>query len=271
MPVILPLISIITISYNEKNNIENTINSVINQTYKNIEFIIIDGKSTDGTVDIINKYKEQISLFISEKDKGIYDAMNKANDLASGDYIIFLNSGDSFSSKTIVQEIIANTESFNYTLITGRTKIYYEKENLNLISPPSNIILDNNTKTYSHQSTFIHKKIYKFYNYNLNYKISADKEYWYKIKNTDNFNIKFHDLNIASFELGGVSNNHKNAINRRIEDIFIEYTYDKVTLNKFIIFFCTTILSYFLTKNEKFYFKKIYPLINKIKNKKVNK
>lgn len=89
-----PLITVITVSYNAVSSIEDTIKSVINQSYKNIEFIIIDGQSTDGTVDIIKKYEKQIAYWTSEPDNGVYDAMNKGIDKSTGEWIIFLGADD---------------------------------------------------------------------------------------------------------------------------------------------------------------------------------
>jgi glycosyltransferase involved in cell wall biosynthesis len=86
---IKPLVSIITVVYNSERFLEKTIKSIINQTYSNVEYILIDGASTDGTVDIIKIYEKFISKWISEKDNGLYDAMNKAIEMATGDYLWF--------------------------------------------------------------------------------------------------------------------------------------------------------------------------------------
>src|SRR5215217_1386671 len=92
-----PVLSVITVVYNNVKDIERTMLSVLGQTYKAIEYIVIDGQSTDGTLQVVEKYKSSLAKIISEKDKGIYDAMNKGISLATGNYIIFMNSGDEFS------------------------------------------------------------------------------------------------------------------------------------------------------------------------------
>ena len=102
----MPVFSIITISYNAEATIERTIKSVLGQNYPDIEYIIVDGLSTDGTMDIVEKYRGKISKILSEKDAGIYDAMNKGLALASGDYVWFINSGDSIYSDDTVSEIV---------------------------------------------------------------------------------------------------------------------------------------------------------------------
>ena len=101
-----PLISVITVSYNAVSTIEDTILSVINQTYTNIEYIIIDGGSADGTVGIIEKYVDRISYWVSEPDKGIYDAMNKGLKVANGDWAIFMGSDDVFFNNKVIMLVI---------------------------------------------------------------------------------------------------------------------------------------------------------------------
>lgn len=100
-----PLISVVTVSYNAVLTIEQTILSVINQTYPYVEYIIIDGGSTDGTVDVIKKYADRIAYWVSEPDKGIYDAMNKGIKMATGKWINFMNSGDSFYNDDVIKGI----------------------------------------------------------------------------------------------------------------------------------------------------------------------
>ncbi|GAA3992281.1 glycosyltransferase family 2 protein [Mucilaginibacter dorajii] len=104
-----PRLSVITIVYNNVLDIERTMLSVLNQTYNNIEYIIVDGLSNDGTLQVIEKYKDRVSKFISEKDKGIYDAMNKGLAIATGDYVIFMNSGDGFYDADTVKYVFATT------------------------------------------------------------------------------------------------------------------------------------------------------------------
>lgn len=103
-----PKISIITVVYNGEQFLEGTIKSVMNQTYSNIEYLIIDGKSKDKTVDIIKDYEPHISQWISERDKGLYDAMNKGLKMATGDFVLFMNAGDRLASPTVVEQVFSN-------------------------------------------------------------------------------------------------------------------------------------------------------------------
>lgn len=116
------MISVITVSYNAVSTIEQTILSVINQTYSNIEYIIIDGGSTDGTIDIIRRYEDKIAYWVSEPDRGIYDAMNKGASKANGEYIAFLNSDDWYELDAV--SIIAQFADGKTDLISGIIKLY---------------------------------------------------------------------------------------------------------------------------------------------------
>ncbi|WP_291275238.1 glycosyltransferase, partial [Flavobacterium sp.] len=100
------MISVITVNYNNDNGLKKTIESVINQTYKNFEFIIIDGGSTDQSSEIIKNYQDKINYWVSEPDKGVYSAMNKGIKVANGDFLIFMNSGDVFINENVLQNVV---------------------------------------------------------------------------------------------------------------------------------------------------------------------
>jgi glycosyltransferase involved in cell wall biosynthesis len=105
-----PTLSVITIVYNDVKNIEHTLLSVLQQTYTNIEYIVIDGNSNDGTTEIIKRYQNRIAKFICEKDEGIYDAMNKGLAISTGDYVLFMNSGDEFYAPDTVENVFASAD-----------------------------------------------------------------------------------------------------------------------------------------------------------------
>lgn len=116
-----PILSVITIVYNNVKDIERTVLSVVNQTYRNIEYIIVDGLSDDGTLDVVHKYENRIARIISEKDEGIYDAMNKGLAVAKGDYVIFMNSGDEFFDVGTVAAVFASAD--NADVYYGETEM----------------------------------------------------------------------------------------------------------------------------------------------------
>ena len=114
-----PKISVITVCYNADDTIEETIKSVIGQDYSNYEYIIIDGGSNDGTVKIIEKYKYKIAFFVSERDDGIYDAMNKGFNHTTGEWVIYVNSGDGFYNNKALSNLVGNTNISNYDIVYG--------------------------------------------------------------------------------------------------------------------------------------------------------
>jgi glycosyltransferase involved in cell wall biosynthesis len=119
-----PKLTVITIVYNNVRDIERTVLSVLNQTYPNIEYLVIDGASNDGTLDILKKYEGRLAQLISEKDKGIYDAMNKGLALASGEYILFMNSGDELYAADTVENVFASAPDAD--IYYGETEMYNE-------------------------------------------------------------------------------------------------------------------------------------------------
>lgn len=169
-----PIVSIITVVYNDKENIEKTIDSIINQTFESIEYIIIDGGSFDGTVDILKKYEHYLSYWISEKDEGIYDAMNKGIKHSNGEWLIFMNSGDFFYNNNVLKNIFLNKVYTQTDILYGNT---LAKNSESIIVPPR--LISKNffySSTICHQSVFFNKKMFSKNNlYNLKYRIIADR------------------------------------------------------------------------------------------------
>ena len=165
-----PLITIITVVYNGVQNLEETILSVINQTYDNIEFIIIDGASTDGTINIIKKYEEKIHYWISEKDTGIFDAMNKGILKSKGDYINFMNSGDFFTNIDLINDIakILNEEEIDF--LYGHQNI--ADGNYSKINIKNNIQFT--YLTLCHQVIFAEKNCFENNMFDLKYRWMCD-------------------------------------------------------------------------------------------------
>lgn len=204
------LVSIVTVVLNAEDLVEETILSVIEQEYPHIEFIIVDGGSTDGTIEIIKKYKDNISLFVSEKDNGIYDAMNKAIGLANGKWINFMNAGDSFVNQRSVSS--AMNEAFPNTDVLYGDHYYCDGGKKELRK--SNIQNVYSTIVFNHQSMFYKTKLLEKYRFDESFSIVADCETHIRAYKDGN---KFQYLNIpiANFLAGGV--NDKYRINTIIE------------------------------------------------------
>jgi glycosyltransferase involved in cell wall biosynthesis len=170
-----PLISVITVVYNGEDHIARTIESVIGQTYKQIEYIIIDGKSTDLTLDVIAGF-EGVDLLLSEPDSGLYDAMNKGLKAASGAYVWFLNTGDQIYSKDTVELMVAGLENLP-DIIYGGTMIIDENQNEigdRRLSPPDKLTWRSFRQgmVVCHQSLIVKRALAPAYN--LNYRLSSD-------------------------------------------------------------------------------------------------
>ena len=183
MHQIKPMVSIITVVFNSEAFLEKTILSVINQSYTDFEYIVVDGGSTDGTLQIIEKYNTYISAWISEKDKGLYDAMNKGMDMAKGNYLWFINSGDEIYSETVLSEIFSNQNTM-HDLIYGETEIIDYKGNIvgmRRHSAPKK--LSYKSFRYGmkvcHQSAIVNSAIAG--KYNLNYKFSSDFDWMLEV------------------------------------------------------------------------------------------
>ena len=217
-------ISIITAVYNNKTSIASCIDSVISQTYKNIEYIIIDGGSIDGTIDILSQYKNKIDILISEQDKGIYDALNKGVSCATGEVIGFLHSDDTFNNSEIIEKIAETFSSKNVDGIYGNL-LYVDGKN------PQKIIRNWQSLQYTqkmlrqgwmppHPTLFLKRKVYSdIGNFNLKYRIAADYDFMVRVLNSNKYNIEYHPIYITLMRVGGASNKSlKNIIKKSLED-----------------------------------------------------
>ncbi len=194
------LVTIVTVTYNAEELLEDTINSVMNQTYKNIEYIIIDGSSTDGTIDIIKKHEDQIDYWISEPDDGIYFAMNKGIKKATGEWINFMNAGDTFVDNTTIQKVM-NSRDKDTELIYGDHicdgTIGQAKDRKITRSMPC-----------CHQSLFVKTALMKQYPYNTFYSISADYEFLLKMYQLGK-NFKYIEEPLARYMRNGFSDQNQ--------------------------------------------------------------
>lgn len=201
----MPVISIITVVYNGEKLLEPTIKSVISQSYPNIEYIIVDGCSKDRTLDIVRSYEKHISKWISEKDKGIYDAMNKGLSLATGDYVLFMNAGDVLYASDTIEKVFASARGAD--VYYGETEIVNEEGKSmgdRRLKPPAH--LDWKSLRFgmcvSHQS-FIPKRAL-CPPYDLQYKISSDIDWVINILKRSTTTVHTHTY-ISRFLAGGTS------------------------------------------------------------------
>ena len=222
-----PLISIITVVLNGEKQLDRTIQSIINQTYNNIEYIIIDGRSTDRTFDIINNYKDIIDYWVSEEDEGLYDAMNKGIDIATGEWINFMNAGDEFYNYSVLKNLFNNIDYKETEIIYGNHQIIYPSGHNRFVKAGTTKNIWKGEQ-FSHQSSFVKKSYLKINKFNHQNKIASDFELYYKaFKDCRKF--QFIDLTIAKFEAGGVSDVKRiNSILERwgiVENTFKNHIY----------------------------------------------
>lgn len=217
-------VTVITVCYNSENYIEETIKSVLGQTYENIEYLIIDGKSTDSTMDIINKFsKDSRVKVISEKDKGIYDAMNKGIVLSTGQYLSFMNSGDKFVNKDVIANIMNNINIDKDDLIYGnvleeRLGKVVGKINYGNIKVNSWYFIRGNM--ICHQAMFIKGDLLKQYPYNLNYSICADKCFLITCEKMKK-RFKYIDYDICYYDKSGISSINIEEMKKQTKKIIL--------------------------------------------------
>lgn len=216
-------ISIITVSYNAVKTIEQTIYTVVSQTYNNIEYIIIDGGSMDGTVDVIKKYEDKIAYWVSEPDGGIYDAMNKGIGVATGSYVYFLGADDALVDENVIKNITEEIsrvkgDIYSYGVYMVRSsdnkQCYVGNEYAKKHIYPVRMI--------PHQGMFVKLSLAKKYNFDTKYRIAADHKFFLQCKLQQNLNVIYKDQPVAFFSLDGMSSNHLLKNQDEVKKIFVD-------------------------------------------------
>ncbi len=216
-----PKFSIITVTYNAGKTIEDTIQSVITQTYKNVEYIIVDGASTDETLNIVNQYRDHIHTLISEPDKGLYDAMNKGLSVATGDYVCFLNAGDELHEDDTLQLMVHSLPMEEKELpdvIYGETAIVDSEGHflrMRRLSAPERL----DWKSFRHGMLVCHQAFFARRDhvapYDLNYRFSADFDWCIRVMKQSRTLHNTHLVLIDYLSEGLTTRNHKASLKER--------------------------------------------------------
>lgn len=216
----MPIISVITVVYNGEKILENTILSVVNQTYPKVEYIVIDGQSKDKTVSIIQRYNNQIAKWISEPDKGLYDAMNKGLKMATGDFVLFMNAGDEFRDTNVLEQVFSKYDAETDVLYG---EVMMVDENRQAIGTRTEITTRKLPKKLTwksmklgmvvcHQAFIPRRELCPQY---IENNLSADIDWVIKILKKSKKNINTEVI-IADFLVGGVSKQrHRESLNNR--------------------------------------------------------
>lgn len=218
-----PKITIITAVYNRVDKIEQCISSVVNQTYDNLEYIIIDGGSTDGTVDVIKKYENKIAYWCSESDAGIYDAWNKGVSHATGDYINFIGSDDAMFDNLSIERIARYLDG-KLDVLAGNIILVNEQTHFENVLNNVHVKSRNTYKggCILTQGTFIKRTIFDKYKFDLSYKIAADYKMFLQYYYDESIKIQFIDNAIQYFSDEGVSTTNFNFVKQEDNRIYNE-------------------------------------------------
>jgi glycosyltransferase involved in cell wall biosynthesis len=213
-----PLITIITVTYNAASVLRETIQSVLNQTYSNIEYIIIDGGSTDETLDILKEYSTHLTFWKSEPDKGIYDAMNKGVSFAKGEWVNFMNAGDLFYDKDVIRKIFSSTLLEDYSVVYGKTLVSFPYGKY--IVTPSHLSRISKQMPFCHQSSFVKTRLLRETLFDIRCKIAADYNFFYKLYAKDSSSFCYYNDVIAVYDaIQGVSSVEDVGLLKEMENI----------------------------------------------------
>lgn len=209
-----PFLSIITINYNDAVGLEKTIQSVLSQSFKDFEYLVIDGDSDDDSQNVIDKYKSFIHYCVSENDTGIYNAMNKGIRKANGEYLLFLNGGDVLNGRTALEDFI-NHEFFQGDIVYGD----YKYEEGGKVFPDYLTPLFFVRTSLPHQSTLFKREVFDIMGlYDEQYKIVSDRDFYIKCFLSNQFVFKHVPYSLSIFDLSGVSNDPQHTEKQSLEN-----------------------------------------------------
>jgi glycosyltransferase involved in cell wall biosynthesis len=233
-----PRLSVITIVYNNVRDIERTIRSVVNQTYANIEYVIVDGLSNDGTLQVIEKYKDHVTKFVSEKDEGIYDAMNKGLALATGDYVIFMNSGDEFYDSETVAAVFASADDAD--IYYGETEMIAE-DGSSLGQRRHKAPAKFTWRGFKYGMSISHQAIYIRHSltepYDRRYQLSSDIDWIIRAAKKAKKIVNVNRY-VAKYLVGGMSKKkHRQSLMERFDIMKRNYGLVPTVFNHFVIAF----------------------------------
>ena len=221
----MALISIITINRNNADGLNQTIQSVVSQSYKNLEYVVIDGASSDNSVKLLEKFNSKITYWVSEKDSGIYDAMNKGIAKATGDYLLFLNSGDCLYSEHCIADVFAKEPKADLIACD----MIFERSNKlkNLQQQPDQVSFFYMMRTSLwHPVTFIKKRLFNDFGlYNVGYKIAADYDFFLKVTMVEQATYCHVPVTLSVYNTEGISSNPIHYQVHKDERLMIQQSY----------------------------------------------
>ena len=206
-------LSIITINYNNRDGLRKTLESVASQTFRDFEHIVIDGGSTDGSVEVIDQYSAIIAYWVSEPDKGIYNAMNKGVAAAHGEYTLFLNSGDYLCNENVLQDVFKL--DFNEDIVCGNI---ITAAGGNGFAPEYVTMLTMLTGTLLHPASFIRRKLFDNYKYDERYQIAGDWDFFTYQLIKENVSYRPIDVFVTIFDITGISSKGSNANDSKLSE-----------------------------------------------------
>ena len=217
--------SIITVNYNNKEGLQKTIESVINQTFHDYEFIVIDGCSTDGSAEVLKEYDAQISYWVSEPDGGIYQGMNKGIAKATGEYLNFMNSGDCFYSSEILEKVSSYFSDADF--IVGKDYHFNNeiKKGHTSIQPPRTTMIHFFMATLDHQSSFIKRELFNNSLYDENHRLVSDWIFFTEKIVKENKHVQFIPDIVCRREEGGLSEQQWQKNRKEIDQYLHQFLY----------------------------------------------